>query len=239
MVGEAKKSGGFSIYGGEDPADLPRYTYADAARATDVPASTIGVWFRGMPYTVSKGERRFFHPVIARPDANDTRLSFNNLLEVNILRALRQVHDVRLQTVRDAIQKASQELGIERLLIHPDLRTTEGRLFLDHYFQLVELTNTQQLAMEVILRHSLQRVQADHSRISSFYPIPRSGSQDARPIMVSPYVAFGNAIIERCGISTAAIRARFDAGEPKADIVADYGLTPGEFDEAILYEAAA
>jgi uncharacterized protein (DUF433 family) len=93
--------------------------------------------------------------------------------------------------------------------------------------------------MRAILEHSLQRVDIDDQRRASFFPVPRYMAREARPILVSPYVAFGNAVLERCGVSTYAIRSRFDAGEAKAAIVADYELSDDEFEEAILYEAAA
>src|SRR3954469_4614014 len=118
---------GSSLYGGADPADLPRYTRVDASRATGVPASTIGVWVAGMPYTSRKGVRGRYQAVVRVPDPNDPRLSFNNLLEVNVLRALREVHEVQLRAVRDAIENANA-LGIDRLLVHPNLRTSGGAL---------------------------------------------------------------------------------------------------------------
>ncbi len=238
MVNGAKK-GGFNLYGGLDPADLPRYTRVDACRATGVPASTIGVWVRGMPFTSRKGVRKFYEPVVRLPDESDPRLSFNNLLEVNVLRALREVHEVQLRSVRDAIENARVEHKIERLLIHPNLRTSGGALFLDYYFQLVDLSNSKQLAMRQILEHSLKRVDIDEDRRVTFFPMPRRMAPDERPILVSPYVAFGSAILERRGVSTYAIRERFDAGEDQANIMADYAIKEAEFDEAILYEAAA
>jgi uncharacterized protein (DUF433 family) len=240
MIERAKQGAAFELYGGTDPAELPRYSYVEAARATNVPASTIAAWARGMSYTRPGKSSGYFSRVIDRPDPDDTRLSFNNLLEVNVLRALRQVHEVKVQAVRDAIESAKEELGISRLLIHANLRTTGGRLFLDYYFKLVDLSNTQQLAMEVFLRHSLQRVHVDNSRVDSFYPVPRSGpSNEARIIAVSPYIAFGSAIVDSRGITTTAIRSRYDLGEKKEAIIEDYGLSREEFDEAILYEAAA
>lgn len=239
MVDGATTGSGFDLYGGLDPANLPRYTYIDAARATNVPVSTIGAWLRGTTYQSAGRKPGIFQAVITRPDESDTRLSFNNLLEVNVLRALRQVHEVKVQAVRDAMKRARKDHGITRLLTDPNLRTTGGKLFLDYYFQLVELSPTQQLAMEVILRQSLQRVQVDDRQMQRFFPLPRSMPQDARPILVSPYVSFGNAIVARRGVTTNAIRSRFDLGEQKTAIIADYGLNEEEFDEAILYEAAA
>jgi uncharacterized protein (DUF433 family) len=238
MVNGAKKRG-FSLYGGVDPADLPIYSRVDASRATGVPASTIGVWVSGMPYTTRKGLRSRYEAVVTLPDPNDARLSFNNLLEVNVLRALRQVHEVRLRAVRDAMENANG-LGIDRLLIHSDLRTSGGALFLDRYFELVDLSNSKQLAMRSILEHSLQRVEVDAElRALNFFPYPRRMAPDQRPILVSPYVSFGSSIIERRGISTSAISERVDSGEGKSAILADFDLTEDEFEEAILYEAAA
>lgn len=229
------------IYGGSDPADLPRYSYVDAARATNVPSSTIGAWVRGISYALPDGGRGRYSPVITKPSTHNTQLSFNNLLEVNVLRALRQVHDVRLQSVREAIERAKQDHNIERLLIHPDLRTSGGKLFLNYYFEIVELSNTQQLAMSKVLEHSLTRVDVHKNLHLQFFPIPRAPAspQESRPILVSPYVSFGNSVVGRRGVTTTVIRSRFDLGETRATIVEDYGLLEEEFDEAILYEAAA
>lgn len=75
---------------------------------------------------------------------------------------------------------------------------------------------------------------------ADFWPVgKRPATADRRLILVSPYVSFGAAIVERRGISTYAIKSRFEVGEDRAAIIADYGLQEEEFDEAILYEAAA
>jgi uncharacterized protein (DUF433 family) len=233
------KEPGFKLYGDVDPAEMPRYTRVDAGRATGVPASTVGVWVHGMRFTSKKGVAGRYEPVVRLPDPRDPRLSFNNLLEVNVLRALREVHEVRLQSVREAVENAKRDHDIDRLLIHPNLTASGGRLFLDYYFQLVDLSNSKQLAMRSILEHSLSRVEVDKELRTIFFPFARYMPRDARPILVSPYISFGNALIERRGVSTFAIRSRFDAGEDKAAIIEDYELGDDEFEEAILYEAAA
>jgi uncharacterized protein (DUF433 family) len=236
MVNGAKKQG-FSPYGGHDPAEIPLYTRIDASRAIDVPASTISAWVHGM-YTTRRNKRAFYEPLIKLPDDDDPRLSFNNLLEVFVLRALRKVQEIKIQTVRTAIINAEREHRIERLLIHPNLRASGGDLFLDFYFRLVDLSNSKQLAMRQILEHSLQRVEVEND-IPMFFPLPRYMPPAERPILVSPYISFGNAVLERRGISTYAVRSRIDAGEKKESVIADYDLRADEFEEAILYEAAA
>lgn len=236
---KATRKRGFKLYGGTNPADLPRYTRLDASRATGIAASTIGVWVRGMPHTDKRGVRRYYDPVVTLPDPNDPRLSFNNLLEVNVLRALRRVHEVELKAVRIAIGNATKEHKVNRLLLDPKLRTSGGALFLDYYFKLVDLSNSEQIAMRAILEHSLQRVEIEEGLPVAFFPTPRVMPESERPILVSPFISFGSAVIERRGVSTSVIRSRVDAGEKRDDVIADYDLTPAEFDEAILYETAA
>ena len=235
-----KLANGPDLYGGGDPRELPRYTYSEARRATNVPESTIAAWVRGMSYTRQDGTSGFFEPVITRPVPADSRLSFNNLVEVHVLRALREVHEVRLGVIRTAIQLAKNEHGIDRLLIDRQLRTTGGKLFLDYYFKLVELSESRQFAMRTLLHNYLLRVKIDDRlKKASFYPLPRVPSLgNAEPILVSPYVAFGAAVIQRRGISTSAIAGRLNVGEKRATIIADYRISEEEFEEAILYEAA-
>jgi uncharacterized protein (DUF433 family) len=195
-----------------------------------------------MQYRQRDGSPGRFVPVIELPVEGDRRLSFNNLLEVNSLRALREFHKVQLNHVREALLLAKQQYGVARPLISPELYTTGGRLFLDRYFELVELSPSRQLAMRTIMQQFLRRVRKDAGLDNFvFFPVPRypTYSAEAEPLLVSPVISFGNAIVGRVGVSTHAISARYDIGEPKADIIADYRLTEDEFEEAILYESAA
>lgn len=231
-----------TLYGGASPANLPRYTYADAWSATRVPPSTVAAWVRGMSYTRRDGKSGWFEPVIERPVEGDSRLSFNNLLEVHVLRALRVGHDVQLGHVREAIRLAKDEYGVARPLISPELRTTGGKLFLDQYLRLVELSQSRQLAMRSIMQQFLQRIRVDESLNEFvFYPLPRypKFSSADEPLLVSPVISFGDAIIARIGVSTHAISSRLDAGETQAHVMADYRLNEDEFEEALLYESAA
>ena len=231
-----------AFYGGKDPRDLPRYTYVDAARATNVPATTIAAWVRGQDYRRKHDVARF-RPVIKRPDPRDTRLSFNNLLETHVLRALREVHEVQLRTVRRAIDDAERRHGIQRLLISAQLRSSGGQLFLDSYFHLVSLDAASQWAMRSVLKQYLTRVRladAAPEEAPEFFPIPRNPRhRDRDLILLSPLVAFGQPIIKRVGVSTRAIAERVNAHEDPASVMGDYGLNEDEFDEAVRYETAA
>lgn len=239
-VGNLLQLKDLTLYGGVDPRDAPRYTFTDGARATGIPASTIRAWVVGQSYR-RKNDRGFFHPVIGRPQQDDARLSFTNLIEAHVLRALRTVHEVKLDYIRRAVAIAEKECGISRLLISPALRASAGKLFLDRYTDFLELSPARQLAMRVVLDQYLDRVDFDESKLPAFlYPFSRTPhGSGVRIIALSPFVAFGRPVLARTGISTKAVVERIDAGEPASDVVGDYRLEETELEEAILYEAAA
>lgn len=194
----------------------------------------------GQRYRRKQG-RGFFSPVIARPSDADPRLSFTNIIEAHVLRALRTVHEVQLGYIREALEVAEEEFDIERLLISPQLRTSAGQLFLDRYTELLELSKGKQLVMRDVLGEYVERVRFDESRMPiEFHPFSRMPSNTMRDLIsLSPYVAFGRAIIRRLGVSTQAVVQRLEAGEPADEVMQDYELSPQELQEAILYEAAA
>ena len=104
----------------------------------------------------------------------------------------------------------------------------------------MELSASKQLAMRHILKDHLERVSFSSEKLARFFPLPRNPLlRDATPILVTPFVSFGNPVIARIGISTNVIASRVNLGESEQDIVEDYELTKEEFEEAILYESAA
>ncbi len=220
------------IYSGKDPRDLPAYTYAQASRILDFPSATIRAWVVGTTY---KGGR--FRPVISRPDEEDSRLSFLNLVEAHVLRALRLRHRVPMGEVRQALDYAEHKLGVERLLIREKLRTADGHLFLEKFGELVHLSPSKQAYIETVLRSQLQRVEYDRgSSICLFPVIP--GDATRRTVQVSPSFGFGDPVTSRRRIRTSVIADRFDAGETIEDLAEDYDLEIQEVRDAITFEAA-
>jgi uncharacterized protein (DUF433 family) len=217
---------------------LPRYSHPEAARATGVPATTIGAWVRGHAYP-RKHDRGYSSPVIHPLEIG--RLSFNNLIEIHVLRGLRTSHGVRLDRVREALGVAEREFGIQRLLVNEQLRFSAGRLFLDRYGTISELNPTQQIAMRAFFDGYLKRIDFGTEGLpKDFYPVERTISDTSRKlILVSPLVSFGRAVIQSVGVSTHIIADRLNAGEPEESIIDDYGLAREELEEAAAYEAAA
>ena len=223
-----------------DIRDLPTYTYVEASKALRIPASTLRAWTKGQTYRW-KDRVGYFHPVILLPKAADGQLSYNNLIESFVLRAIRTVHRVSLSDVRAALEIAEHEFGIERLLIHEDFRFGAGEFFLKRYSELVSLTASRQIVMHEMLKIYLARVEYDEDRLPyRLFPLTRGEVADSPKIVeINPFISFGRPIVARRGISTAAIQSRIDAGETVGHVAEDYKLTPEEVEEAIRYEVAA
>ncbi|MGI9179025.1 MAG: DUF433 domain-containing protein [Longimicrobiaceae bacterium] len=219
---------------------MAAYPLAEAARYVRLPPATLRSWVAGRAYPTREGTSRF--PALIHPgDSKRKLLSFNNLIEAHVLRALRTEHGVSIKAVREAVRYAERELGIGRLLLSNELCTHAGELFLDRYGQSVHLSRSGQLAMRRLFEAHLKRVEWDASDFPRrLYPFVRGEAEDApRLIVIDPTLAFGRPILESKGISTSTIAARLDAGESVADLVDDYGIEPKEVEEAVLYERAA
>ncbi len=223
-----------------DLRNQPAYTLAEAARYLKVASATLRSWVVGRHYPKEQGLGHF-KPLIHPPETQPTTLSFWNLIEAHVLRSLRAEHGVSIQALRQALAYAEKTLSVRRLLLSQELRTHGGKVLLDRYGQLIDLSASGQLAMRKMFEAHLERVEWDEWHFPvRLYPFTSSHApENRRPIAIDPNVAFGRPVVVRMGISTHAIAERIDAGESVADLALDYDLTPPEVEEAVLYERAA
>ena len=223
-----------------DLRNQPAYTLAEAARYLKVAPATLRSWVVGRAYPKGEGlahSRALIGPPVKQPPT----LSFWNLIEAHVLRSLRIDHGVSMDALRKALQYAEKTLAIDRLLLSPELRTGAGRLLLERYGQLIDLSTSGQMALRHTFDEHLARVEWDPWKFPvRLYPFPSSSTPaDGRPIAIDAQISFGRPIIANRGISPSAIAERIDAGETAADLAADYDLTERDIEEAVLYERAA
>ena len=98
-----------------DVRHQPAYTLAEAARYLKLPQATLRTWVLGRDYPVADGQGRFkalIKPARGKPPT----LSFYNLIEAHVLRALRTEHGVSLKDLRKSIAYAEREMQVDRLL---------------------------------------------------------------------------------------------------------------------------
>jgi uncharacterized protein (DUF433 family) len=230
----------FALYQGRDPRELPAYTVAEASRYVNVPAATLRSWFSGRTYPRVDGVGSF-EPVLAPADRRTGHLSFRNVVEAHVLRALRTRHGIRLKTVRQALKTAEQRLGIQDLLYRNKALVVGDRsLFLEYYGELLHLDLSEQIAMRRVLEAFLSRVDWDDRDIPiRLYPFLRGAENVRRSIVIDPQVSFGRPILAESGISTSALVQRINAGERIDAVARDYDITPTDVETAILFEKAA
>lgn len=211
----------------------PAYTVAEAARYLSMPAPTLRSWFAGIP--------GHFREVIRYEVPGDRRLSFSNLVEAHVLRALRTKHSISMPKVREAIRYVEERERIDRLLLHPGLRAGLGHLFLKKYGELVELPPSTQHVIEQAFEKFLVAVVPDPAglplQLFPWIPDPRVGPKES--IVIDPEVSFGRPVTRPREITTSVIADQFDAGASVEDLADDYGLTPDAIEDALAFERAA
>src|SRR5688572_27476684 len=117
----------------------PAYPLLEAARYLKLSPATLRSWVAGRPYPTSTGIGHF-QPLLQLPERKPPVLSFWNLVEAHVLRSLRTDHGVSVKALRKALRYAEQELEIELLLLRKDLCTDAGKVFLERYGELIELS---------------------------------------------------------------------------------------------------
>jgi uncharacterized protein (DUF433 family) len=220
--------------------DFAAYTLAEAARYLRLPPATLRSWVLGRQYPTAEG-RAQFPPLIRPASRRPPLLSFSNLIEAHVLRSLRTEHGVSVKELRRALSYAEKTLSIERLLLRGELRAHAGKVFLDRYGELIELSASGQLAMRRLFQEHLQRIEWNSSEFPvRLYPfVSTTAPSDQRPIVIDPRIAFGRPVVVRKAIATSTIAERIDAGETVGDVAADYDLDRSEIEQAIVYERAA
>lgn len=220
-----------------DTRALPTYSISEATHYLRIPRSTLHAWVAGQAYQTSAGTR-LFRPVIALPDKRAGLLSFINLVEAHVLDAIRRQHQIPLQKVRKAVLYLSERLGSAHPLAEQRFETDGVDLFIRRYGELVNISQSGQLAMRRILEAYLRRVEWDPAGVvARLYPFTRKRALDEpKVVVIDPRISFGRPVLVGSGIPTALIAERYKAGESIDQLADDYGRERLEIEEAIRCE---
>lgn len=224
---------------------MPAYPLNLAAHILLLPKSTLKAWVFGATWEPKDEPLRIFEPLIDPPDRAVQMLSFVNLVEAHVLKAVRRKHFVHMAKVRDAIRHLKEKFESQHPLADIDLLAGGKDLFLQEYAELLNLTMGRQVAMEFLVVY-LSRIDRDLGRAVKLYPFViqplRIGSevidQDSKVIAIDPYVSYGRPVVDGTGIATDAIAERFWGGDSIDELVEAFGRTKTEIEFAIRYERA-
>ena len=220
----------------DNSREVPAYTISEAAHYLTVPAATIRYWSLG---------RNDYAPLIVVPEHSPTLLSFFNLAELHVLAAIRRKHEVKMQSIRKAIQYLTEHTRRPTDKRHPliscELETDGLDLFIERYGNLINISRAGQTAIREIISAALRRIDRDpDGRPIKLYPFTRASIDDAPAmVVIDPALCAGRPVIVGTGLATQLIAERYKAGESVIDLAGDYERGTAEIEEAIRCELQA
>lgn len=211
---------------GDIPADeVPAYTKAEVALYLRIPKSTVSAWTRGTTYTVQDGRKIPFYPVIVPAEPN--LLSFQNLVELFVLKSLRRDYDIPLPNIRTAITALRERSGSSHPLAEYEILTDKRDIILEEFGKILNLNRHGQLEMGELLESTLRRVGMENGEWTY---------QPVETVVFSPSRQFGRPCIVGTRIPTDLVFARHSAGETVDDIAWDFECDATLISGAVDYE---
>jgi uncharacterized protein (DUF433 family) len=209
--------------------EAPVYSFSDAASYARVPYQTLRYWV--------VGRKDHLPPLIQIPEHGPVGLSFLNLLECHVLNALRTKYELQIKAVRRALETLARIAPSRHPLLETTLSTDKIDLFFESAEDVINLSRGGQTAMKEVLLRYLERIESNETGIPKFFPfVYKDQAHEPRIISIVPTVAFGRSVIDGTGISTAVVAARFNARESIEALAEEYGRSPGEIQEAVIWE---
>jgi len=220
--------------------DLPLYTVAEAARALDVPPTTLSTWAFG--YVRKPTERREHRgePVVtAFPGPQGPRIPFVGLAEGMVLAAFRQ-SGVSLQRVRPALSVLASDIGIEHALASKRLYTDGAELLFDHAAQLagdegdavreLVVIRSGQRVFSAIIEAYLRRIDYSSDGYARLIRLP---AYERAEVVADPDRAFGQPIFARGGARVSDVLDRFWSGDDIQTLSEEFGIPKPEIEDVL------
>ena len=211
------------IVGSQSIFDTPAYSCLQAAQYVGVPTHTLRRWIGG-------------DGLIVTPAASS--LSFNNLAEAHILKAMRKVHKLSLQGIRKALRELAQLRKTDHPLLDETFETDGINLCIRDNDEVINLSQRSQREFREFVAIYLHRIHRDDAgRVARLYPfIVADRASEPKNISISPMVSFGKPVLAGTGISTSVIVGRFNARDSVSDLAREYGVATAVLEDAIRWE---
>ena len=221
----------------KSPEEQPAYGLTEASRYLSIPSATLRSWVAGRKYPTESGPR-FFKPIIQLPEDVRAGLSFVNLVEAHVLDAIRRHHQVPLGKIRQAIHYLQKHFSSAHPLAEQRFQTDGIDLFVEKFGQLINVTQSGQMALRELLKAYLHRVERDASGTAvKLYPFTRKRDlSEPKVVVIDPRISYGRPVLVGTGIPTAIVAERYKAGESIDELAEDYGRSRNEIEEAIRCE---
>jgi uncharacterized protein (DUF433 family) len=220
--------------------DLPLYTVAEAARALDVPPTTLSTWAFGyVRKPTGRREHRGEPVVTAFPGSQGPRIPFVGLAEGMVLAAFRQ-SGVSLQRVRPALSVLASDIGIEHALASKRLYTDGAELLFDHAAQLagdegdavreLVVIRSGQRVFSAIIEAYLRRIDYSSDGYARLIRLP---AYERAEVVADPDRAFGQPIFARGGARVSDVLDRFWSGDDIQTLSEEFGIPKPEIEDVL------
>ncbi|EDM73932.1 hypothetical protein PPSIR1_14830 [Plesiocystis pacifica SIR-1] len=226
--------------GMRDPHKIPAYSLTDAGRYLGVPVSTIRSWVKGRDYLTTGGTRRW--PPIVKPAMDSPCvLSFENLVELHVLRATRN-KGVRIDAIRDAVFHLEEKYGSQHPLAQQEMQTDGVSIFIEVLGKLIDVSHNGQVAIRKAIEVHLKRIERDDTGMPvRLYPFAQKHSpRTPSPVAIDPRVQFGRLCVTGTNITVDDLVSRHRAGEELRTLSRDFDTPVGKLRDAMAhyYEVA-
>lgn len=218
-----------------DVTERPAYSVGEAAHYLRMSPMTLQSWALGRTYPTASGIKRW-QPLFDIADKRGRRLSFINLVEANVLAAVRRDHGVAMPKVRAALDFVRAELDVARPLADEKFETDGVSLFVKRYGELINASQSGQRALRGMLDAALQRIERsapDGVPVRLYARGPTDAAAPSRFVAFDPNIAFGRPILVTSGVPVAAIAGRFRGGDTIHFLAEDYGVGAEAIEEAL------
>lgn len=207
-----------------DPRERPIYNVAEAAAYVGVPRGTLRHWIKSPP-----GGRALI-------EADNSKLSFYNLLEAHVLRVVLS-RDAWLNRVRRGVEKLRERDPRNRHpLLSKELRTAGGYrdLFVETVAGQVEnVSRGGQMEFRALLKQHLQRIDFDSTGPYRLRPFKFSH------ISLDHRVLGGKPSVLDTRISIDVLVSRHKGGDNIEALARDYQIDRASIREALRYASKA
>jgi len=203
--------------------DQPAYNCLQAAQYLGLSVATLRGWTAG-------------DSLIAVPA--EGALSFNNLAEAHVLKAMRRTHGLSLQRIRRALAELAKTRRTAHPLLDEAFETDGVDLCVREEADVVNLSRSSQREFREFVALYLRRIERNaEGQVSRLYPfVIAEREEDPKTISISPTVSFGKPVLAGTGISTAVVAGRFRARDSLQDLATEYRIDLQTLEDAIRWE---
>jgi uncharacterized protein (DUF433 family) len=164
-------------------------------------------------------------------------LSWNNLAEAHVLKAMRKVHGLSMQGIRKALRELENLRASAHPLLDESFETDGVNLCIREEDRIINLSKHRQQEIKDFVAIYLHRIRRDGGIATHLFPfIVADTADEPQTISISPKVSFGKPVLAGTGISTSVIVGRFKARDSLAELAREYEVSEAVLEDAVRWE---